>query len=224
MNQYTKRKLNEALEFTQNDINKMPKDKLYDYVKIMVNEANRRRRVMFKSEEMSNNPMKKSVVERGKYILPDKNEKFLRQKLISEFSKTYNFLSDQLSTIQGWKKIKSETRKRFIEKLKNKPDTDTGELSEEAKRRNHRLLFLSHAELSDFWKLYDKLLEDSEIYSYVQGLDTNTFLHDMFELAYSYDFTDLDKKFSEAREKLVGEEVEGNGILKKQYYEKQDEE
>ena len=35
MNQYTKRKLNEALSLTQNEINTMPTDKLYEYVDLM---------------------------------------------------------------------------------------------------------------------------------------------------------------------------------------------
>ena len=56
MNQYTKRKLNEALKFTQNDVNKMPTDKLYDYVKIMTKEANRRRDILINHPIMENNP------------------------------------------------------------------------------------------------------------------------------------------------------------------------
>lgn len=219
MNQYTKRKLDEAMSFTQNDINKMPTDKLYDYVKVMVKEANRRRKVMIESDEMTNNPLRDKIIEKGKYILPEKNEKFMRQKLISEFSKTYNLLSSQLSTIKGWKQIRSDTRKRFIERFKSEPDSDTGELSKEAKKRNQKLMFISHSKLNDFWKLYDKLLEDPEVYSYVQGLDTNTFLQDVYELADSYNFTDLDNKVNKAKERLVGK---GNGILREQYFKKQD--
>lgn len=219
MNQYTKRKLNEALEFTQNDVNKMPTDKLYDYVKIMTKEANRRRDILINNPKMENNPIRDEVKERGKYIMPKEDERFLRQKLISAYSKAYNLLTTKSSTLTGWGEIRKETRKRFIEKFKSRPDTDTKELSQEAREKNQRLMFLSHSKLNDFWNLYNKIAEDQEVIRWVQGLDTNTLLQDVYEIADSYDFEKLDEKVESSIKKLVGNE-EGNGILKEQYYSK----
>lgn len=219
MNQYTKKRLNEALEFTQNDINKMPTDKLYDYVKIMTKEANRRRDILISHPEMKKNPIREEIEERGKYVMPKEDERFLRQKLVSAYSKAYNLLTTPSSTLTGWKKIRGETRKRFIEKFKIRPDTDTKELSQEAKEKNKRLMFLSHSKLNDFWDLYNKISEDPEVIRWVQGLDTNTLLQDVYEIADSYNFEKLDKKLESFVKKLVGEE-EGNGVLKEQYYAK----
>lgn len=219
MNQYTKKRLNEALEFTQNDINKMPTDKLYDYVKIMTKEANRRRDILISHPEMKKNPIREEIEERGKYVMPKEDERFLRQKLVSAYSKAYNLLITPSSTLTGWKKIRGETRKRFIEKFKIRPDTDTKELSQEAKEKNKRLMFLSHSKLNDFWGLYNKISEDPEVIRWVQGLDTNTLLQDVYEIADSYNFEKLDKKLESFVKKLVGEE-DGNGVLKEQYYAK----
>lgn len=219
MNQYTKRKLNEALEFTQNDINKMPTDKLYDYVKIMTKEANRRRDILINNPKMENNPIRDEVIERGKYIMPKEDERFLRQKLISVYSKTYNLLTTKSSTLTGWGEIRKETRKRFIEKFKSRPDTDTKELSQEAKEKNQRLMFISHSKLNDFWDLYNKIAEDPEVIRWVQGLDTNTLLQDVYEIADSYNFEKLDEKVESSIKKLVGME-EGSGILRERYYSK----
>lgn len=219
MNQYTKKRLNEALEFIQNDINKMPTDKLYDYVKIMTKEANRRRDILINHPEMKKNPIRGEIEERGKYVMPKEDERFLRQKLVSAYSKAYNLLTTPSSTLTGWKKIRGETRKRFIEKFKSRPDTDTKELSQEAKDKNQRLMFLSHKKLNDFWDLYNKIAEDPEVIRWVQGLDTNTLLQDVYEIADSYNFEKLDEKVENSIKKLVGEE-EGNGILKEQYYSK----
>lgn len=216
MNQYTKRKLNEALEFTQNDINKMPTDKLYDYVKIMTKEANRRRDILINNPKMGSNPLKKDMIERGKYTMPKEDERFLRQKLVSSYSKAYNLLTTKSSTLTGWKDIRKETRKRFIEKFKNVPDTDTGELSKEAKDKNKRLMFLSHEKINNFWDLYNKLSENPIVSRYVQGLDTNTLLQDVYEIADSFNFEDLDKKVNSSIRKLVGR-GNGNGILINQY-------
>lgn len=216
MNQYTKRKLNEALEFTQNDINKMPTDKLYDYVKIMTKEANRRRDILINNPKMGSNPLKKDMMERGKYTMPNEDERFLRQKLVSAYSKAYNLLTTKSSTLTGWYDIRKETRKRFIEKFKNVPDTDTGELSKEAKDKNKRLMFLSHEKINNFWDLYNKLAEDPRVSRYVQGLDTNTLLQDVYEIADSFNFEDLDKKVNSSIRKLVGI-GNGNGILINQY-------
>lgn len=219
MNQYTKKRLNEALEFTQNDINKMPTDKLYNYVKIMTKEANRRRDILINHPEMERNPIKGEIEERGKYVMPKEDERFLRQKLISAYSKAYNLLTTPSSTLTGWKKIRGETRKRFIEKFKSRPDTDTKELSQEAKDKNQRLMFLSHKKLNDFWDLYNKIAEDPEVIRWVQGLDTNTLLQDVYEIADSNNFEKLDEKLESSIKKLVGEE-KGNGILREQYYAK----
>lgn len=216
MNQYTKRKLNEALELTQNDINKMPTDKLYDYVKIMTKEANRRRDILINNPKMENNPLRYDVAERGRYILPKEDERFLRQKLISSYSKAYNLLSTKSSTLSGWQDIRKETRKRFIEKFRSIPDTDTGNLSKEAKEKNQRLMFLSHEKLNNFWNLYNKLAEDQRVNRYVQGLDTNTLLQDVYEIADSFNFEDLDKKVDSSIRKLIGNGT-GNGILINQY-------
>ena len=216
MNQYTKKKLNEALEFTQNDINKMPTDKLYSYVKIMTKEANRRRDILINHPEMKKNPIRGEIEERGKYVMPKEDERFLRQKLVSTYSKAYNLLTTPSSTLTGWKKIRGETRKRFIEKFKSVPDTDTNELSQEAKDKNQRLMFISHVKLNAFWDLYHKLAEDPRVNRFVQGLDTNTLLQDVYEIADSYNFEDLDKKVKSSIRKLVGR-GQGNGILIKQY-------
>lgn len=216
MNQYTKRKLNEALEFTQNDINKMPTDKLYDYVKIMTKEANRRRDILINNPKMKNNPIRDEVTERGKYIMPKEDERFLRQKLISAYSKAYNLLTTKSSTLTGWEAIRKETRKRFIEKFKSRPDTDTEELSQEAKDKNQRLMFISYTKLNDFWGLYNKIAEDPRVNRYVQGLDTNTLLQDVYEIADSFNFEKLDKKVNSSIRKLIGR-GNGNGILINQY-------
>lgn len=53
-----KEKINRALNLTQNDINKMPIDELYKNVKVLVNEANRRRKYILNSESMENNPLR----------------------------------------------------------------------------------------------------------------------------------------------------------------------
>lgn len=219
MNQYTKRKLNEALEFTQNDINKMPTDKLYDYVKIMTKEANKRRDILINNPKMGSNPLKKDMMERGKYTMPKEDERFLRQKLVSSYSKAYNLLTTRSSTLTGWGEIRKETRKRFIEKLKPQPDSDTGKLSEEAIKKYNKLKNLSHSKINDFWGLYNIVSEHPEVNKYVAGLDTNTLLHDVFEIAEEFNFKDLDKKIGSTLEKLLDE-----GILKRQYMEKQDEE
>lgn len=219
MNQYTKRKLNEALEFTQNDINKMPTDKLYDYVKIMTKEANRRRDIIMNNPKMSGNPIRKEVTERGKYTMPEEDERFLRQKLVSAYSKAYNLLTTRSSTLTGWGKIRKEMRKRFIEKFKPQPDSDTGELSEEAKKKYNKLKNFSYDKIKDFWRLYNVVSESSDVAKYVAGLDTNTLLYDVFEIAEEFNFEELDKKIGSTLEKLLDE-----GILKRQYMEKQDEE
>lgn len=219
MNQYTKRKLNEALEFTQNDINKMPTDKLYDYVKIMTKEANRRRDILINNPKMGSNPLKKDMMERGKYTMPKEDESFLRQKLVSAYSKAYNLLTTRSSTLTGWGEIRKETRKRFIEKFKPQPDSDTGKLSEEAIKKYNKLKNFSHDKINSFWRLYKVVSEQSEVNKYVAGLDTNTLLHDVFEIAEEFNFKELDKKIGDTLEKLLDE-----GILKRQYMEKQDEE
>ena len=219
MNQYTKRKLNEALELTQNDINKMPTDKLYDYVKIMTKEANRRRDIIMNNPKMGGNPIRKEVTERGKYTMPNEDESFLRQKLVSAYSKAYNLLTTRSSTLTGWGEIRKETRKRFIEKFKPQPDSDTGKLSEEAIKKYNKLKNFSYDKINEFWKLYNIVSEHPEVNKYVAGLDTNTLLHDVYEIAEDFNFKDLDKKIGSTLEKLLDE-----GILKRQYMEKQDEE
>lgn len=219
MNQYTKRKLNEALEFTQNDINKMPTDKLYDYVKIMTKEANRRRDIIMNNPKMVGNPIRKEVTERGKYTMPKEDESFLRQKLISSYSKAYNLLTTRSSTITGWGEIRKETRKRFIDKLKPQPDSDTGKLSEEAIKKYNKLKNLSHSKINDFWGLYNIVSEHPDVNKYVAGLDTNTLLHDVYEIAEEFNFKDLDEKIGDTLEKLLDD-----GLLKRQYMEKQDRE
>ena len=219
MNQYTKRKLNEALELTQNDINKMPTDKLYDYVKIMTKEANRRRDIIMNNPKMGSNPLKNDMMERGKYTMPKEDESFLRQKLVSAYSKAYNLLTTRSSTLTGWGEIRKETRKRFIEKFKPQPDSDTGKLSEEAIKKYNKLKNFSYDKINEFWRLYKVVSEQSEVNKYVAGLDTNTLLHDVFEIAEEFNFKELDKKIGDTLEKLLDE-----GILKRQYMEKQDEE
>lgn len=104
MNQYTKRKLNEALSLTHNEINTMPTDKLYEYVDLMNKEANRRRDILKSHPLMKDNPIRDNIVDRGKYITPNENEPFLRQKLISSYTKAYNLLLTRSSTLSGWKK------------------------------------------------------------------------------------------------------------------------
>ena len=219
MHQYTKRKLNEALELTQNDINKMPTDKLYDYVKIMTKEANRRRDIIMNNPKMGSNPLKNDMMERGKYTMPKEDESFLRQKLVSAYSKAYNLLTTRSSTLTGWGEIRKETRKRFIEKFKPQPDSDTGKLSEEAIKKYNKLKNFSYDKINEFWRLYKVVSEQSEVNKYVAGLDTNTLLHDVFEIAEEFNFKELDKKIGDTLEKLLDE-----GILKRQYMEKQDEE
>lgn len=219
MNQYTKRKLNEALEFTQNDINKMPTDKLYDYVKIMTKEANRRRDILINNPKMGSNPLKNYMIERGKYTMPKEDESFLRQKLVSAYSKAYNLLTTRSSTLTGWGELRKETRKRFIEKFKPQPDSDTGKLSEEAIKKYNKLKHFSYDKINEFWKLYNIVSEHPEVNKYVAGLDTNTLLHDVYEIAEEFNFKDLYKKIGSTLEKLLDE-----GILKRQYMEKQDEE
>ena len=219
MNQYTKRKLNEALELTQNDINKMPTDKLYDYVKIMTKEANRRRDIIMNNPKMSGNPIRKEVTERGKYTMPNEDESFLRQKLVSAYSKAYNLLTTRSSTLTGWGEIRKDMRKRFIEKFKPQPDSDTGVLSDEAKKKYNKLKNFSYDKIKDFWRLYNVVSESPDVAKYVAGLDTNTLLHDVYEIAEEFNFKDLDEKIGSTLEKLLDE-----GILKRQYMEKQDEE
>lgn len=219
MNQYTKRKLNEALSLTQNEINTMPTDKLYDYVKIMTKEANRRRDILINNPKMGSNPLKNDMIERGKYTMPKEDESFLRQKLVSSYSKAYNLLTTRSSTLTGWGEIRKETRKRFIEKFKPQPDSDTGKLSEEAIKKYNKLKNFSHDKINGFWGLYNIISEHPEVNKYVAGLDTNTLLHDVFEIAEEFNFKDLDKKIGSTLKKLLDE-----GILKKQYMEKQDEE
>lgn len=219
MNQYTKRKLNEALEFNQNDINKMPTDKLYDYVKIMTKEANRRRNILINNPKMENNPIRDEVIERGKYTMPNEDERFLRQKLVSAYSKAYNLLTKKSSTLTGWGEIRKETRKRFIEKFKPQPDSDTGELSEEAKKKYNKLKNLSYSKINEFWRLYNVISENQEVNKYVAGLDTNTLLQDIFEVSEEFDFKKMDERVEETLNRLLNK-----GILKRQYMEKQDEE
>lgn len=219
MNQYTKRKLNEALEFTKNDINKMPTDKLYDYVKIMTKEANRRRDILMNNPKMVGNPIREEVTERGKYTMPKEDDSFLRQNLVSAYTKAYKLLTTRSSTLTGWGEIRKETRKRFIEKLKPQPDSDTGKLSEEAIKKYNKLKNISYDKINDFWRLYNVVAEHQEVNKYVAGLDTNTLLHDVFEIAEEFNFKKLDEKIGSTLEKLLDE-----GILKRQYMEKQDEE
>lgn len=219
MNQYTKRKLNEALEFTQNDINKMPADKLYDYVKIMTKEANRRRNILINNPKMENNPIRDEVIERGKYTMPKEDERFLRQKLVSAYSKAYNLLTKKSSTLTGWGEIRKETRKRFIERFKPQPDSDTGKLSEEATKKYNKLKNLSYNKINEFWRLYNIVSENSEVNKYVAGLDTNTLLQDIFEVSEEFDFKKMDERVEETLDRLLNK-----GILKRQYMEKQDEE
>ena len=219
MNQYTKRKLNEALEFTQNDINKMPTDKLYDYVKIMTKEANRRRNILINNPKMENNPIRDEVIERGKYTMPKEDERFLRQKLVSAYSKAYNLLTKKSSTLTGWGEIRKETRKRFIERFKPQPDSDTGTLSEEATKKYNKLKNLSYSKINEFWRLYNVISENPEVNKYVAGLDTNTLLQDIFEISEEFDFKKIDEKVEETLNRLLNK-----GILKRQYMEKQDEE
>lgn len=219
MNQYTKRKLNEALNFTQNDINKMPADKLYDYVELMTKEANRRRNILINNPKMENNPIRDEVMERGKYTTPNKDESFLRQKLVSAYSKAYNLLTTKSSTLTGWGEIRKETRKRFIEKFKPQPDSDTGKLSDEATKKYNKLKNLSYDKINKFWRLYNVVSENQEVNKYVAGLDTNTLLQDIFDIAEEFDFKNLDERMGSTLEKLLDE-----GILKRQYMEKQDEE
>lgn len=219
MNQYTKRKLNEALKFTQNDINKMPADKLYDYVELMTKEANRRRNILINNPKMENNPIRDEVMERGKYTMPNKDENFLRQKLVSAYSKAYNLLTTKSSTLTGWGEIRKETRKRFIERFKPQPDSDTGELSEEATKKYNKLKNLSYNKINEFWRLYNIVSENPEVNKYVAGLDTNTLLQDVFEVSEEFDFKKMDEKVEETLNRLLNK-----GILKRQYMEKQDEE
>lgn len=219
MNQYTKRKLNEALEFTQNDINKMPADKLYDYVKIMTKEANRRRNILINNPKMENNPIRDEMIERGKYTMPKEDERFLRQKLVSAYSKAYNLLTKKSSTLTGWGEIRKETRKRFIERFKPQPDSDTGELSEEATKKYNKLKNLSYNKINEFWRLYNIVSENPEVNKYVAGLDTNTLLQDIFEISEELDFKKMDERVEETLNRLLNK-----GILKRQYMEKQDEE
>lgn len=219
MNQYTKRKLNEALEFTQNDINKMPTDKLYDYVKIMTKEANRRRNILINNPKMENNPIRDEVIERGKYTMPKEDERFLRQKLVSAYSKAYNLLTKKSSTLTGWGEIRKETRKRFIERFKPRPDSDTGTLSEEATKKYNKLKNLSYSKINEFWRLYNVISENPEVNKYVAGLDTNTLLQDIFEISEEFDFKKIDERVEETLNRLLNK-----GILKRQYMEKQDEE
>lgn len=219
MNQYTKRKLNEALEFTQNDINKMPTDKLYDYVKIMTKEANRRRNILINNQKMENNPIRDEVIERGKYTMPKEDERFLRQKLVSAYSKAYNLLTKKSSTLTGWGEIRKETRKRFIERFKPLPDSDTGTLSEEATKKYNKLKNLSYSKINEFWRLYNVISENPEVNKYVAGLDTNTLLQDIFEISEEFDFNKIDERVEETLNRLLNK-----GILKRQYMEKQDEE
>lgn len=218
MNQYTKRKLNEALEFTQNDINKMPADKLYDYVKIMTKEANRRRNIIINNPKMENNPIRDEVIERGKYTMPKEDERFLRQKLVSAYSKAYNLLTKKSSTLTGWGEIRKDTRKRFIEKFKPQPDSDTGKLSDEATKKYNKLKNLSYDKINKFWRLYNVVSENQEVNKYVAGLDTNTLLQDIFDIAEEFDFKNLDERMGSTLVKLLD-----NGLLKRQYMEKQDE-
>lgn len=219
MNQYTKRKLNEALEFTQNEINKMPTDKLYDYVKIMTKEANRRRNILINNPKMENNPIRDEVIERGKYTMPKEDERFLRQKLVSAYSKAYNLLTKKSSTLTGWGEIRKETRKRFIERFKPQPDSDTGALSEEATKKYNKLKNLSYSKINEFWRLYNVISENPEVNKYVAGLDTNTLLQDIFEISEEFDFKKIDERVEETLNRLLNK-----GILKRQYMEKQDEE
>lgn len=219
MNQYTKRKLNEALEFTQNDINKMPTDKLYDYVKIMTKEANRRRNILINNQKMENNPIRDEVIERGKYTMPKEDERFLRQKLVSAYSKAYNLLTKKSSTLTGWGEIRKETRKRFIDRFKPQPDSDTGTLSEEATKKYNKLKNLSYSKINEFWRLYNVISENPEVNKYVAGLDTNTLLQDIFEISEEFDFKKIDERVEETLNRLLNK-----GILKRQYMEKQDEE
>lgn len=219
MNQYTKRKLNEALKFTQNDINKMPADKLYDYVELMTKEANRRRNILINNPKMENNPIRDEVMERGKYTMPNKDESFLRQKLVSAYSKAYNLLTTKSSTLTGWGEIRKETRKRFIERFKPQPDSDTGKLSEEATKKYNKLKNLSYNKINEFWRLYNIVSENPDVNKYVAGLDTNTLLQDIFEISEEFDFKKMDERVEETLNRLLNK-----GILKRQYMEKQDEE
>ena len=219
MNQYTKRKLNEALKFTQNDINKMPADKLYDYVELMTKEANRRRNILINNPKMENNPIRDEVMGRGKYTMPNKDESFLRQKLVSAYSKAYNLLTTKSSTLTGWGEIRKETRKRFIERFKPQPDSDTGKLSEEATKKYNKLKNLSYNKINEFWRLYNIVSENPDVNKYVAGLDTNTLLQDIFEISEEFDFKKMDERIEETLNRLLNK-----GILKRQYIEKQDEE
>lgn len=219
MNQYTKRKLNEALSLTNNEINTMPTDKLYEYVDLMNKEANRRRDILKNHPLMKDNPIRDNIVDRGKYTTPNENEPFLRQKLISSYTKAYNLLLTRSSTLSGWKKIRSETRQRFIEKFKPLPDSETGIISDAAKKKYNKLKFTSHDKINKFWKLYNIVSENPDVQKYVAGLDTNTLLQDIFDIAEEFDFDKMDERVEETLNRLLNK-----GILKKQYMEKQDEE
>ena len=54
---------------------------------------------------------------------------------------------------------------------------------------------------------------------YVAGLDTNTLLQDVFDIAEEFDFDKMDERVEETIDRLLNK-----GILKRQYMEKQDEE
>ena len=133
--------------------------------------------------------------------------------------KAYNLLTTKSSTLTGWGEIRKETRKRFIERFKPQPDSDTGKLSEEATKKYNKLKNLSYDKINKFWRLYNVVSENQEVNKYVAGLDTNTLLQDIFDIAEEFDFKNLDERMGSTLVKLLD-----NGLLKRQYMEKQDEE
>lgn len=217
-----KEKINRALNLTQNDINKMPIDELYKNVKVLVNEANRRRKYILNNESMENNPLRTKQEERGRYTIPNiKKDTYIRQKLNKSFMEAYNLLNNPISSITGWKKAQTELRQRFFKKFDPLPDTDTNRFSEEARQLKMDLRRMSNKRISEFWDLFDKISEDPDVMKYVQGLDTNTLAQDVFDIFVQSGFEDIEKKITHLHNKLVGSNERETGILQKQYFEKQ---
>lgn len=217
-----KEKINRALNLTQNDINKMPIDELYKNVKVLVNEANRRRKYILNSKSMENNPLRTKQEERGRYTIPNiKEDTYIRQKLNKSFVEAYNLLNNPISSITGWKKARTELRQRFFKKFDPLPDTDTNRFSEEARQLKMDLRRMSNKRISEFWDLFDKISEDPDVMKYVQGLDTNTLAQDVFDIFVQSGFENIEKKIKHLHNKLVGSNERETGILQKQYFEKQ---
>lgn len=217
-----KENINRILNLTQNDINKMPIDELYKNVKVLVNEANRRRKYILNSKSMENNPLKTKQEERGRYTIPNiKEDTYIRQKLNKSFVEAYNLLNNPISSITGWKKAKTELRQRFFKKFDPLPDTDTNRFSKEARQLKMDLRRMSHKRISEFWDLFDKISEDPDVMKYVQGLDTNTLAQGVFDIFVQSGFKDIENKITYLHNKLVGSNERETGILQKQYFEKQ---